>query len=98
MRLLARILGLLLIAVAFGLFLRDLAMDGPAGTVGDVWYSLHPPSLNLLQAGIQRHVSPALWDNAVLPVLLWSAVLTALVPGLLLLLLGFWPRRDRDRF
>lgn len=95
MRLTARILGLLLIAVAFGLFLRDLAMEGGTGTLGDVWYVLHPPSLNLLQAGIQRHLAPALWDDVVLPVLLWPAVLVALVPGVLLLALGFWPRRER---
>lgn len=95
MRLVLRVLGLLLLAVAFGLFLRDLAMEGPAGTVGDVWYSIDPPSLNLLQAGIQRHLSPDLWDRVVVPALLWPAALVALVPGVLLTGLGFLPRRQR---
>ena len=95
MRLLARLLGLLFLAGAIGLLLRDLFTPGPMGSLGEVWYSLSPATLNLLQAGIQRHVAPELWDMVVLPTLLWPAVLVALVPAAVLLVLGFWPRRGR---
>ncbi len=68
---------------------------------GDLWYKASPSSLNLVQAVVQRHLHPALWDDVMRPLLLspaW-AVLAALgvllaVPGVLLLLSG---RRRRRR-
>ncbi|MTI17656.1 hypothetical protein E1162_10435 [Rhodobacteraceae bacterium RKSG542] len=38
---------------------------------GQLWFDISPSSLNAAQAGIQRHVSPLLWD----PVLQWLLTL-----------------------
>jgi hypothetical protein len=37
--------------------------------LGQIWFEIDPPSLNMTQAGIQRHVSPWLWEDVVQPVL-----------------------------
>jgi hypothetical protein len=66
---------------------------------GELWYDLSSSTLNLFQAGVQRHVSPALWDVVVRPVLLWPALAVLGVPGILFLILfrrrhsGRSPRR-----
>jgi len=97
-RWLLRISGALFLALALGLFLRDLA-DRPEGaplvlsSLGEIWYAVDPGSLNLLQALVQRYLSPDLWDAVLVDVLLWPALWIFLLPGLLLLVLGFLPRR-----
>lgn len=55
---------------------------------GELWYRLHPGSLNLTQAVVQRYLAPELWDPVLLTVLLWPAALVLAVPGLVLLALG----------
>ncbi|QQP92603.1 hypothetical protein IGS68_24500 [Skermanella sp. TT6] len=55
---------------------------------GELWYRLHPGSLNLTQAVVQRYLMPELWDPVLLTVLLWPAALVLAVPGLALLALG----------
>ena len=52
---------------------------------GELWFRLHAPSLNLYQAGVERHVSAVLWDRVLAPLLLWPAVLVFLIPGVLLI-------------
>jgi hypothetical protein len=55
--------------------------------LGQLWFELDPPSLNMAQAGIQRHVAPWLWEDVVQPVLelpAWPALL-ALGAALLVL-------------
>lgn len=42
-------------------------------SLGELWYALHPGSLNVAQAAIQRHVSPALWDPWIQTLLVWPA-------------------------
>lgn len=37
--------------------------------LGEVLFRYDPAVLNTAQAGIQRYVSPALWDDAILPLL-----------------------------
>jgi hypothetical protein len=37
--------------------------------LGEVWYTLHSASLNGAQAGVQRYISPWLWDPAIVTVL-----------------------------
>jgi len=59
----------------------------PFSPGGQVWYQIHPDSLNLLQAGVQRHMSPEIWDLAFQPVLLWPAIATLSGVGLILLVL-----------
>ena len=48
---------------------------------GAMWAMVDRISLNLVQAGIQRHVAPWLWEDVVLPVLLAPAWLVLAVPG-----------------
>ncbi|WP_158047434.1 hypothetical protein [Skermanella pratensis] len=55
---------------------------------GELWYRLHPGSLNLMQAVVQRYLAPELWDPGLLTVLLWPAALVLAAPGLVLLALG----------
>ncbi len=85
---------MLLIAAAL-LLAAGLALGLLAGweaPLGEALFRYDPALLNTAQAGIQRHVSPVLWDEAVLPLLerpTWvvSVVLATsllLVKGLLL--------------
>ena len=86
-----RLIAVLLLVV--GLALGFLAgWDAP---VGEALFRYDPAFLNTAQAGIQRHVSPALWDYGVLPLLERSAwVLPAALGASLLMLRGLLlPRR-----
>ncbi len=53
--------------LAAGLALGLLA--GWEAPLGEALFRYDPALLNTAQAGIQRHVSPVLWDEAVLPLL-----------------------------
>ena len=66
-----RVIGWLLIAAALDFLGRDLfdwykAGHWVATSAGKVWYGLSPGSLNLLQAGVERHLWQPLW-----PAILW---------------------------
>ena len=61
-------------------------------SLGSVVYSLHPPLLNTLQAGVQRNISVWLWDEAMLPILEAPSWTVPLVLGLLFLGIGVWRR------
>jgi len=52
---------------------------------GEIWYKLNVASLNAAQAGIQRYVSPTLWDPVITTILLFPAWAVPGVPGALLL-------------
>lgn len=85
--------GLLLLMAAAALgwdAYRYLVVGGPfrLSAAGELWYALDPGSLNLLQAGIQRHLWPALWDPGLVTILLWPAAAVLGVLGLVLFLLG----------
>ena len=54
--------------------------------LGQLWYSLHPGSLNLVQAVIERYVHTFLWDPIIISVLLAPAALLFLGIGILLAL------------
>lgn len=64
------------------------ARDGLLHTGGELWFTLSPDTLNLMQAVTQRYVSPALWDPAIVAVLKLPAVA---VLGLLTALLAVYP-------
>ncbi len=87
-----RLLGWILIVLALAVLAWDawlLVGDRmfASETAGAFWFRMSPEGPNTWQAIIQRYVSPSLWDNVVVPVLLWPAPL-----GLLLLsgVLGFF--------
>jgi hypothetical protein len=78
---------MLILAMALFILAAVAALWAGAGTpLGEVLYRLDPALLNTAQAGIQRHVSPGLWDNAALPLLEQPAWLVPLLLGALLLL------------
>ncbi len=75
--------------------LRYVETDGYAAiVVGKLWFNLHVDSLNLAQAVVQRYIHPALWDPAIVWVLLLPAWLVFAVPGLALWILC---RKRRSR-
>lgn len=88
MLILFRLIALALVLAGAAVAAADLAAGRGAFATsgGELWYGLHPGSLNLTQAGLQRHVLPELWDPVLLTVLLWPAALVLLVPGLLLMM------------
>jgi hypothetical protein len=92
-RFLFRLIGLMLIALAFILFVYD-GTRSIAGNkifitqVGDVWSNVHQNSLLLLQPAIERHVAVWLWDPVALTVLTAPSWLVLAIIGALLILLG----------
>jgi hypothetical protein len=92
-RFLFRLLGLMLIALAFILFVYD-GTRSIAGNkifitqVGDVWSNVHQNSMLLLQPAIERHVAVWLWDPVALTVLTAPSWLVLAIIGALLILLG----------
>ena len=68
--------------------LRYVETDAYAAiVVGELWKYLHFDSLQLAQAVVQRYLHPALWDPAIVWVLLLPAWLVFAVPGLALWIL-----------
>jgi len=87
---LRRVIGLLLIALSAGALVGDVlaAKDGfRLRAVGEVWFQIHPDSLQLLQPALERHVAVWLWDPVMLTLLTWPLAPVLAVPGLALLLL-----------
>ncbi len=72
--------GIALILAAAGLWLAGLATAG----IGQVWYSVEPVSLQLLQPAIERHVHPDLFLAVVLPILETPLAPVCLVAGAVL--------------
>lgn len=65
-------------------------------TGGELWFTIDQPSLNLVQAVIQRYVWPPLWDPVLVTVLLWPAALTLAGLGLILVVAFQGGRRWRS--
>jgi hypothetical protein len=66
--------------------------------LGEALFRYDPALLNTAQAGIQRYFSPALWDDAALPLLEQpSWVLPVALGAILLLLHGLLRLRRRQR-
>jgi hypothetical protein len=101
MRMIARIL-LLMAAIAVIVDVAPLATGTPWEEIeftdlGTVWFRVHPDSLQLLEPAIARHVSPALWDYGVLPLLTTPIAVVLAVLAALAWLLRRRAREDRTR-
>jgi len=88
-----RFLGLISLATAFILIIYDGTKSIAGNTVfitklGDVWNNIHSTSLQLLQAAIERHVDPLLWQFVVQPVLEQPSWLVLAILGIVLIVLG----------
>ena len=92
---------MLLLAAAALLLAAGLALGFLAGwdaPLGEALFRYDPALLNTAQAGIQRHLSPALWDHAVLPLLERPSWVVPMALGLALLALhGLLALRRRRR-
>ena len=100
MRLLAHIVGWTLLIVAVVIAIRDglSSLEQKSLVIrplGQIWFEIDPPSLNTLQAAVERYVSPALWDPAIITVLQVPAVALFGVLGIVFLLLSRASRRGR---
>jgi len=62
--------------------------------LGQLWYNIHPASLNAAQAGIQRYIAPWLWEPVITTILLLPVWFGFGVPGVLLI---WWSRRRNRR-
>jgi len=94
-----RVLGVLLLAGAVIAGVLQFQMWSDTGrftplALGQLWYNIDPPSLNIAQAAIERHVWPPLWDPVILTILRWPAWLVLGVPGVVFMAL---PRHRRQR-
>ena len=88
---------LVLAVVAAG---RDALIYFQTGTyapiaLGQVWYAIHPSSLQLIQPAIERHIAVWLWEDVVFPLLLWPA--WAVLGGAGLIVGVLFGRRRRRR-
>ncbi len=101
MRTFTRLLGvafLLAAALALGADLSAAGVDGGGGLMplGALWYTLHPASLNLVQAVIERYVWEPLWDPVLITVLQWPATPFFAILGVVLLAVSFIPLPARE--
>jgi hypothetical protein len=93
-RFLLRFLGLWILAAGFVAFVRDGTRIIAAGntilftTLGKDWYDIGPNSLQLFQAGVERHMAEWLWNPVIQPVLQQPTWLVLGVTGSVLILLG----------
>ena len=81
---LLRLIAVLLLAAALALG----SLAGWSAPLGEALFRYDPALLNTAQAGIQRHVSPVLWDQMALPLLERPSWLVPVALGVVLLALG----------
>ncbi len=86
-----RVLGWLLIVLAVAMAGHEGISSLDAGAYdklafGELWAKIDIASLNLIQAGIQRHLWPWLWDVVILNIILLPAWVVLGVPGIALAL------------
>ena len=88
-----RIVGAIFVLAGVLALGADLVSSLASGTfamkaLGQFWYELHPSSLNVLQAVVQRYLLPDFWDQVIVTLLLWPTWLVfAGLGGILFLVL-----------
>ena len=95
----ARLISVVLILIGTGILGHEL-LSYAAGAnpyhllvIGEVWYSVSPATLNMLQAGVQRHIAPWLWDDVIANILLLWAWPCCYVLGAAIFFLFARPRK-----
>ncbi len=88
-----RLLGAIFVGGALAALAHDLwrwMTDGRfvAAPLGQLWYDLHPPSIGLAQAVIQRYIWAALWDPGIVWLLTQPAAAALAAIGVAFLWLG----------
>jgi len=92
-------LGAALAAAAVLALVYELSVALQAGEwrivpAGEIWFTLHTASLNLVQAIVQRYLHPFLWDPVIAGFLQWPLWASFGGPGIALLTI-FGSRRAR---
>lgn len=92
-------LGIALLALALIAFIFEALMALHEGgyrviAAGELWFRLHPYSLNLSQAVTQRYLHPGVWDPVMVGILQWPFWSIFGAPGAVLaILFGPWMRK-----
>ncbi len=89
-----RLIGALSLALGALALLSDLHITGSGlnyrpVALGEYWHQWHAPSLNLLQAIVERYVLPQLWSYMLLPLLLAPAWIVAALKGAVLIAVSY---------
>lgn len=58
--------------------------------IGQVWFNFDRDSLLGLQPGIERYLSPVIWENAVGPMLLWPMAVVLAGISVFFALIAIW--------
>ena len=58
--------------------------------IGQVWFNFDRNSLLGLQPGIERYLSPVIWENAVGPMLLWPMAPALFGVGVFFVAVAIW--------
>lgn len=58
--------------------------------IGQVWFNFDRGTLLGLQPGIERYLSPVIWENAVGPMLLWPMAPALFFVGLFFAAVAIW--------
>ena len=58
--------------------------------IGQVWFNFDRNSLLGLQPGIERYLSPVIWENAVGPMLLWPMAVALFGIGAFFAAIAIW--------
>jgi tetrahydromethanopterin S-methyltransferase subunit E len=61
-----RVLTVLFLAATIAAAAIDVLSQVGMASLGQVWFTLSPETLNLSQAVIQRYISPELWDPGII--------------------------------
>lgn len=91
----AGVLGLGVFWLIGDLHLTDAETGYHASALGQRWHAWHAPSLNLMQAIVERYVLPQLWTYVLLPLLLAPAWIVAAVFSTVLLALSVKKKGNR---
>ena len=106
----ARVVGWVVIAIAVLIYLWIAMLFATDYTfantlAGTFWYQKAPDQPNLVQAIVQRYLWPELWDDVIVPVLLWPAWRALIVGngfiaafGIILVLIGMERKPGRRTF
>ncbi len=86
--------GYMLIFLALGALCWDVMpmLQGGAfklSSWGDMWYGIHPDSLNSYRVVVEQYISADLWDQVLAPLLLHKAVFVFAFPAAALVALPY---------
>ena len=58
--------------------------------IGQVWFNFDRGTLLGLQPGVERYLSPVIWENAIGPMLLWPMAVTLFGVGVFFAAIAIW--------